>query len=305
MKSFQEFTSNLHEESPKIGGDSDVKKVLDNFKKGRSATGEKLPKESIPLQSKQPFIKPDKKVINQLDALKNSDSASSKNIMNKLSAREKMNRAQSDASGDMSDNIRKRGNTYSPGYNNARDNARERQFRQSANTSHAGANVTFSKDAKNIEPKASDFKPTDPSSLNVSGKNLKPKKIGLGIKFRNFIKNTGKSFKNNKGNKGNLKTTSRVAGGLAGIDSLLKGEGVPRAALKTFASSLAVKAFKPLARNPKTRVLANVIGAVTANTVNKKLDKKPKSPIPPSGSGEKSGGSTTVGVGLGGQFFNK
>ncbi len=304
MKSFQEFTSNLHEESPKIGGDSDVKKVLDNFKKGRSATGEKLPKESIPLQSQQPFIKPDKKVINQLDALKNSDSASSKKIMNKLSAREKMNRAQSDAAGDMSDNIRRRGNTYSPGYNNALNNAREKQFRQSANTSHAGANVTFSKDARNIEPKASDFKPTDPSSLNVSGKNLKPKKIGLGIKFRNFIKNTGKSFRN-KSNKGNLKTTSRLAGGLAGIDSLLKGEGVPRAALKTFASSLAVKAFRPLAKNPKTRVLANVIGALTANKINKRLDKKTKSVIPPSGSGEKSGGSTTVGVGLGGQFFNK
>ena len=304
MKSFQEFKSNLHEGSPKIGGDTDVKKVLDNFKKGKTVTGETLPKERIPLQSKQPFIKPDKKVVSQLNALKNSDAASSAKIMKKLSAREKMNRAQSDATGDMSANIRRNGNTYSPEFNRVRDAAREKQFRQSANTSHAGANVTFSKDAKNIEPKASDFKPTDPSSLNVSGKNLKPKKVSLGIKFRNFIKNTGKSFKN-KGNKGNLKTTSRVAGGLAGVDSLLKGEGVPRAALKTFASSLAVKAFRPLARNPKTRVLANVIGALTANKINKRLDKKSKSVIPPSGSGEKSGGSTTVGVGLGGQFFNK
>ena len=77
MKSFQEFKSNLHEGSPKISGDSDVKKVLDNFKKGKTVTGDTLPKERIPLQSKQPFINPDKKVINQLDALKNADAASS------------------------------------------------------------------------------------------------------------------------------------------------------------------------------------------------------------------------------------
>lgn len=286
MKSFQEFKSNLHEGSPKIGGDTDVKKVLDNFKKGKTVTGETLPKESIPLQSKQPFIKPDKKVVKQLDALKNSDAASSEKIMKKLSAREKMNRAQSDATGDMSANIKKNGNTYSPSYNKYRKNASELQKQQSAPTTGASSQVTLSKDARDIEPK---FKKTDPTKLNtIKTKVVKPKD-GL-------LKTIKKSYSNRSISKGSRtvhKGGAVLSGIGAGIDDKNKGRSMSRSIGKGITSFGAYMSAKPLARIPKVGpIISAVVGDIAQRKSGKVYDSvidkftgkktkpdKPKSPL--------------------------
>lgn len=286
MKSFQEFKSNLHEGSPKISGDSDVKKVLDNFKKGKTVTGDPLPKERIPLQSKQPFINPDKKVINQLDALKNADAASSEKIMKKLTAREKMNRAQSDATGDMSANIKKSGNTYSPSYNEYRKNNTQLQKQQSAPITGANSQVTLSKDARDIEPK---FKKTDPTRLNTI-KGIKPKpKMGV-------AKGIAKAYSNrsiSKPSRAVHKGGALLSGIGAGIDDRAKGRSMSRSIGKGITSFGAYMSAKPLARIPKVGpIISAVVGDIAQRKSGKVYDSvidkvtgkktksdKPKSPL--------------------------
>tara|TARA_B100001175_G_scaffold159732_1_gene135311 strand:+ start:112 stop:990 length:879 start_codon:yes stop_codon:yes gene_type:complete len=288
MKSFQEFKSNLHEGSPKISGDSDVKKVLDNLKKGKTVTGDTLPKERIPLQSKQPFIKPDKKVINQLDALKNADAASSKNIMKKLTAREKMNRAQSDATVDMSANIKKSGNTYSPSYNEYKKNNTQLQKQQSAPTTGASSQVTLNKDARDIEPK---FKKTDPTKLNTI-KGIKPKvKAKMGV-----AKGIARAYSNrsiSKPSRAIHKGGALLSGIGAGIDDRAKGRSMSRSIGKGITSFGAYMSAKPLARIPKVGpIISAVVGDIAQRKSGKVYDSvvdkvtgkktkpdKPKSPL--------------------------
>ena len=288
MKSFQEFKSNLHEGSPKISGDADVKKVLDNLKKGKTVTGDTLPKERIPLQSKQPFIKPDKKVINQLDALKNADAASSKNIMKKLTAREKMNRAQSDATVDMSANIKKSGNTYSPSYNEYKKNNTQLQKQQSAPTTGASSQVTLNKDARDIEPK---FKKTDPTKLNTI-KGIKPKvKAKMGV-----AKGIAKAYSNrsiSKPSRAIHKGGALLSGIGAGIDDRAKGRSMSRSIGKGITSFGAYMSAKPLARIPKVGpIISAVVGDIAQRKSGKVYDSvvdkvtgkktkpdKPKSPL--------------------------
>ena len=288
MKSFQEFKSNLHEGSPKISGDSDVKKVLDNLKKGKTVTGDTLPKERIPLQSKQPFIKPDKKVINQLDALKNADAASSKNIMKKLTAREKMNRAQSDATVDMSANIKKSGNTYSPSYNEYKKNNTQLQKQQSAPTTGASSQVTLNKDARDIEPK---FKKTDPTKLNTI-KGIKPKvKAKMGVS-----KGIARAYSNrsiSKPSRAIHKGGALLSGIGAGIDDRAKGRSMSRSIGKGITSFGAYMSAKPLARIPKVGpIISAVVGDIAQRKSGKVYDSvvdkvtgkktkpdKPKSPL--------------------------
>ena len=288
MKSFQEFKSNLHEGSPKISGDADVKKVLDNLKKGKTVTGDTLPKERIPLQSKQPFIKPDKKVINQLDALKNADAASSKNIMKKLTAREKMNRAQSDATVDMSANIKKSGNTYSPSYNEYKKNNTQLQKQQSAPTTGASSQVTLNKDARDIEPK---FKKTDPTKLNTI-KGIKPKprpKMGVAKGIARAYSNRSISKPSRAIHKGG----ALLSGIGAGIDDRAKGRSMSRSIGKGITSFGAYMSAKPLARIPKVGpIISAVVGDIAQRKSGKVYDSvvdkvtgkktkpdKPKSPL--------------------------
>ena len=187
MKSFQEFTFKLYEGKkkkfgPKIGSQADVDRVLANFKKGKGAQGNTLPSEAIPKSANQPYINPDKRTVNQLDALtKTSDQKTGQNIMNKLSAREKMNRAQSDATADIGANIKKSGNTYSPSFNKARDADRIARNGKKPLSTHASAQVTLNKDAKNLDIKPK-FKATDPSKLNIKRKPSLLSKIKKSVK---------------------------------------------------------------------------------------------------------------------------
>ena len=271
MKSFQEFTFKLYEGKkkkfgPKIGSQADVDRVLANFKKGKGAQGNTLPSEAIPKSANQPYINPDKRTVNQLDALtKTSDQKTGQNIMNKLSAREKMNRAQSDATADIGANIKKSGNTYSPSFNKARDADRIARNGKKPLSTHASAQVTLNKDAKNLDIKPK-FKATDPSKLNIK------RKPSLLSKIKKSVK---KSFTG--GGKGSG-TFHDLAGIGQGISDAAADKQSGKSNIRSFGKGListgAFMAAKPLSRVKKVGpVLSALAGTKLSAKAGKTYDK--------------------------------